>query len=101
MWVRSQDKNLLLKCSEFTFHHLKILNKDYYHIETEHFPNGTCTTLGRYSTKEKALKVLDMIEKHLNSQTKIIEKSRNDYYISDLELNVFQMPLDEDLEDET
>ena len=104
MWVRSQNKNLLLKCSEFTFSHHKILNKDYYHIETEHFPNGTCTTLGCYSTKEKALKVLDMIQKHISRNKEMyrrkefdeFDNSTNEHVIVSGD-DVFQMPQDDEV----
>ena len=54
--------------------------------------------IARYSTEEKAMKVLDMIEKHLNSQAKIIEQSRNDYIVSDIKTTIFQMPQDEEVE---
>lgn len=47
--------------------------------------------------EEKALKALDKIEQHLNTQSKIVEKSMSEYIISDINLIVFQMPQDEEV----
>lgn len=56
MWIRSQDKEMLLNCEGFD-----ILDED-----TIWVIYGCNTTLATYSTEEKALKVLDMIEKYIN-----------------------------------
>ena len=82
MWIRSQDKEMLLNCEGFD-----ILDED-----TIWFIYGCNTTLATYSTEEKALKVLDMIEKHIE----------NMYIgIGNYMGKPFQMPQEEDLEDET
>lgn len=116
IWIRSQDKTMLLKCDEFTLSYQNILKKEYYFIETQNLPNGTSTELGSYSTKEKALKVLDMIERKLNNELndnfamcvtqieydKMLNAGtlqENQLYIIKDELtkksnNVFQMPQD-------
>lgn len=90
MWIRSQDKEMLLNCEGFD-----ILDED-----TVWIIYGCNTALATYSTEEKALKVLDMIEKHLNSQGKIVKKSMGNYFISDVKLNVFQMPQDEEMNED-
>lgn len=59
--------------------------------------NNSTVFIAKYSSLDKALKVLDMIEEHLN--TKIIEidfngKITNQIYKADY---VFQMPADEDV----
>lgn len=96
MWIRSQDKEMLLNCEGFD-----ILDED-----TIWIIYGCDTTLATYSTKEKALKVLDMIEKYINSGGTlfVIDQQKASFgYTATYEkkLGVFQMPLDGDLEDET
>lgn len=74
IWIRSQDKCKMGKCAEF------YIDDSYdgdYDIEGYSI-DDTPIILGTYSTKEKAIKVLDMIQKH-------IETHSND---------VFQMPRD-------
>ena len=81
MWVRSQDKEVLIDVN-----HINIFDI-----------MGECQIrcnpgvyLGTYSTKEKALKVLDRIHKYLN------------YYIDEKENGaihrVFKMPQDSEVE---
>ena len=74
IWIRSQDKCKIGKCAEF------YIDDSYdgdYDIEWYSI-DDTPIILGTYSTEEKAIKVLDMIQEH-------IETHRN---------NVFQMPRD-------
>lgn len=74
IWIRSQDKCKMGKCAEF------YIDDSYdgdYDIEGYSI-DDTPIILGTYSTEEKAIKVLDMIQKH-------IETHSND---------VFQMPRD-------
>lgn len=54
LWIRSQDKELLINCHaiEISFENDKCICSNGY-------------VLGEYSTKEKALKVLDMIEEKI------------------------------------
>lgn len=79
MWIRSQNKRVLVK-------------SDCFSLETEYdvFSDGSITeifanrkSVGTYSTIEKALLVLDMIEK-------VSMYSGN---------TLFQMPQDEDVEE--
>ena len=86
MWIRSQDKRTLTKVK-----HLSIcyLNGCYSIFTDNHLaPNERCN-LGSYTTLEKALKVLDMIEKHLEKM-----------YIgtSNYMGKPFQMPQDDEVE---
>ena len=69
MWVRSQDKTVLIKCNNFSVECYtdSKTNIKSFAIETIESHNGTYTTLGTYSTEEKALKVLDMIQKHITN----------------------------------
>lgn len=88
MWIRSQNKTRLLKVN-----YVRVNDNC-----VEAIPGDMLYILiGRYSTEEKALKVLDMIEKHLNTQSKIVEKSMSEYIISDMNSIIFQMPQDEEV----
>lgn len=76
MWIRSQEKDRLIKCEHFGFYQE---SKNCNVI----WGNESCLWLGVYSTKEKALKVLDMIQNHIESEN--WDK-------------VFQMPQDSEVE---
>lgn len=69
MWIRSQDRKKLTEIHDATIYHDKQIW-------------AGCSFIGEYSTEEKALKVLDEIQK------------RTEY----LYPKVFQMPQDEDVE---
>lgn len=101
MLVRSQDKLILKNTDKFYINQNK---KDQYIIVDNEF------LYGKYSTEEKAIKVLDMVEKHANGlEKKYIVKDRDDpngYEVLDNmyipaqngKINiVFQMPQDEDV----
>lgn len=75
MWIRSQDKELLINVDGLKIENNRIC------IETSNW----YVVLGKYSTKEKALTVLDKIVEEIN--------------YGDLQ-NVFQMPQDDEVEDE-
>lgn len=65
MWIRSQNKKVLVVSDYVEIVQLARSDNlycDECQIVTK--KNGKYITLGSYSTKEKALKVLDMIEKH-------------------------------------
>lgn len=71
MWIRSQNLKALVNVQNIEMDG-----------ECEIWGFGHATLLGKYSTKEKALKVLDDMERHLKGPYGI----------------VFEMPLDEDVE---
>jgi hypothetical protein len=82
MWIRSQNEELLIKA---TCVYLSSEN----HI-CAYAPNtgGDNWYIGKYSTKEKALKVLDMIQKRINRA-----------FMYDYQPGlVFQMPQDDEVE---
>ena len=77
MWVRSQDKTRLIDVKEFTIRKIeatineimpisqkKELDK---HVNEFVIKGNTITHLGYYSTEEKALKVLDRLERHIQA----------------------------------
>lgn len=75
MWIRSQDLYTLIKCERLSIR--QSVSRSHCVIGNE------CVVLGEYSSKEKALLVLDMIEK-------VAMYSGNTLY---------QMPTDEDVEE--
>lgn len=60
MWIRSQDKETLIKCETFSV--FQYVGEEEYRI-TNDVVQGY--PLAKYSTKEKAMKVMDMFEKHI------------------------------------
>lgn len=88
IWVRSQDKEMLVEASNFRiFEGLDKGKVSYYTVDIDSdLPQHPFTfELGRYSTKEKALKVLDKISRSLVKGWEIYEP-------------VFQMPQDDEVE---
>lgn len=84
MWIRSQDRNILI-------------NESYFRIYKERKEYSICSrveALGTYSTEEKALKVIDMIEDTILK----CEAMRTGYAEYDFGAFVFDMPADKDVE---
>lgn len=81
MWIRNQNGTILMDCDSFAV-------KDHsgkYEVITLSGKSGISISLGTYSTKEKALKVLDQIQYNM-------EPFEHEPTM------VFQMPADEDVE---
>lgn len=70
MWIRSQDRKKLTEIHDVTIYHDKQIW-------------AGCSFIGEYSTEEKAVLVLDMIQENLEYP----------YY------NVFQMPADTEVDE--
>lgn len=96
MWIRSQSKEDLIKCNNLTY------------AERYIYPNknrcciyGNGVFLGIYSTKEKALKVLDMIHERIcgieGMRLKAIMLNGDNRHIFITEGYVFQMPQDSEV----
>ena len=82
--VRSQNKELLVEASNFRIcEGLSEGKVAYYTIDNEH--DSFTFELGKYSTKEKALKVLDKIQIAITIQ------------LCDINRVVFQMPQDDEV----
>lgn len=86
MWIRSQDKTGLIKSDCI------IVNKNEIRARTQ--ADGSLITIGEYSSQEKALKVLDMIQKGIEYNNSHQNARIGRPYI---EYNVFQMPLDSEI----
>lgn len=98
MWIRSQDKERLIKPDYIRVNETDILATTY--------SDGFYVTIGTYSSEAKALKVLDMIQTTLMG--KRTEKRHdvsgtfiytNNYFDSHENI-VFQMPLDSEVEED-
>ena len=59
MWVRTQDKMSLIEVQGFQICYIKNEDEEYWEIYT------IGTSLGKYNSKERALEVLDEIQKLL------------------------------------
>lgn len=88
MWVREQNKRALVKCESFIIVHSN--NGDYVVKACVKKESNSLfdINLGRYSTLEKAIKVLNEIQKRIN-------ESGVEYYKSTK--TVFQMPKDDEV----
>ena len=88
MWIRTQDKEMIMNCNAVGIG---------LEEQTTIWSGGY--VLGTYSTKEKALKVLDMIEDQLNINEEFAAQGeRNAWGSIRLTKFVYQMPLDRDVE---
>lgn len=86
MWIRSQNNYILANVNSFRICKGDIDGCIYYSIHG-HYDRYE-QELGEYSTKEKALKVLDEINSLLDA---------TEFDVSNLPI-VFEMPLDEEVE---
>lgn len=84
MWVRSQDKNLLIICNEFRIVKGECLLKGKFIIKYE------TNFLGVYSSEQKALKVLNNISQCISN---CIDEETLTFY----NYGVFQMPQDDEV----
>lgn len=96
LWIRSQNKEKLINVNKIDIGYICDIKQ--YDI------SGDNNLLGTYSTKEKALKVLDMIQTRICSIKKlelignILNVSSPSEIAFDEEYKfVFQMPLDEEI----
>ena len=93
IWIRSQDK-----CSLINVNKIQI---EYSHDMYKNAIWGNDVLLGKYSTRQKALKVIDMIENFIISLDKYVIENDNYSGMPSLEkvaTNVFQMPNEDGVE---
>lgn len=83
MWIRSQDRKILINASDLRIHEER---KGFY-------IRSRIDVLGTYSTEEKALKVIDMIEDTILK----CEAMRTGYAEYDFGAFVFDMPQDSEV----
>ena len=87
MWIRSQDRKILTKIDDLA-------------IDGTNQIWGDCCLLGKYSSKEKALKVLDEIQHSIMTEHQYHTDEANctmRFFTKEYK-EIYQMPLDEDVE---
>lgn len=88
MWIRSQDRKTLVNASDFR-------------IYEEHKGFSICAridVLGYYSTEEKAMKVMDMIQNAITGTRFEFTDIVRDCDLAGIEIhNVFNMPKDDEV----
>ena len=93
MWIRSQDKKTLVNADRICMKHsfsYEIYQQD---------ENGTIT-LGKYSTEEKAMKVMDMIQNAITGTRFEFTDIVRDCDLAGIEIhNVFNMPQDSEVKE--
>jgi hypothetical protein len=82
MWIRSQDKEILIKAIC-----IYLCGENHENCIRASCANGNKWYIGKYSTREKALKVLDEIQNYYRRLPQLIY----DYQLG----GVFQMPGDD------
>lgn len=86
MWIRSQDKMALVEIHDLD-------------IDGANQIWEGCSLIGKYSSEEKALKVLDEIQKViLDKQYYAIDNVTRKSYILNKGVHVFEMPQDDEVE---
>ena len=93
MWIRSQNKEVLINANG-----VRIVYEDTYCIVCDYY-DGELYYLGEYSTKEKALKVMDMIQNAITGTRFEFTDIVRDCDLAGIEIhNVFNMPQDSEVE---
>lgn len=86
MWIRSQDRKILTKIDDLA-------------IDGTNQIWGDCCLLGKYSSKEKALKILDEIQTCIMTEHRFCTEDVNcigKYFTKEWK-EIYQMPQDEDV----
>lgn len=98
MWIRSQDRDCLINVNDVCFYKLTYKERKTYQFRCYGFGDDYYI-LGNYSSKEKAMKVLDMIQdfeiRHQANLLLAIYSEANDNAEENM---VFQMPQDSEVE---
>lgn len=105
MWIRSQDKFQITN-GQITYK-VRGYNttcwKIYLVNENNSNEEKTMKEVAKYSSREKALKVLDLLEKHINigGRMFVTDQTKTDFGMSavyERRLGVFQFPQEEEIE---
>ena len=94
MWLMSQNKDVLVNVNDICFHEVnKIYQFRCYGYGDDYY------ILGRYSTKEKAMKVMDMIKNAITGTRFEFTDIVRDCDLAGIEIhNVLNMPQDSEVE---
>ena len=91
MWIRSQNKKILVDTNKIYIECDSIYNHKTYFIK------GDCI-LGQYSTEEKVMRVMDMIQNAITGTRFEFTDIVRDCDLAGIEIhNVFQIPKDEEV----
>ena len=94
MWLMSQNRDVLVNVNDICFHKLNIHSEIIYQFRGDNY-----YILGEYSTKEKAMKVMDMIKNAITGTRFEFTDIVRDCDLAGIEIhNVFNMPKDEEVE---
>ena len=83
MWIKTQDQTTLVNCDDFTI--IKRKKKSGYLVLAGRAESNTGYNAGLYSSVEKALKVINMIEEYIFKRDRGTPRK------------AFQFPLDEEV----
>lgn len=92
IWIKAQNGKSLVLCRDLR------ATKDNGVVANliVHSDYKTFECLGSYSTEEKALKVLDMIQSHISEEPKGVIQTNEDEWLK-YNQNAFQMPQDDEV----
>ena len=97
MWLMSQNRDVLVNVNDICFHKLNIHSEIIYQFRCYGYGDDYYI-LGEYSTKEKALKVMDMIQNAITGTRFEFTDIVRDCDLAGIEIhNVFNMPKDEEV----
>lgn len=96
MWIRSQSGNSLTDCNFFTVERFF----EQYGVVTFNNRSGVSVVLGIYSSEEKAVKVLDEIQRKIEypGSTLVSPTALKNYYRLIPAGQFYQMPADNEVE---
>ena len=95
MWLRSQNRDVLVNVNDICFYEVNIDSKIIYQFRCYGYGDDYYI-LGEYSTKEKAMKVMDMIKNAITGTRFEFTDIVRDCDLAGIEIhNVFKMPKDE------
>ena len=98
MFIRSQNRDVLVNVNDICFNKLNIHSEIIYQFRCYGYGDDYYI-LGEYSTEEKAMKVLDMIQNAITGTKFEFTDIVRDCDLAGIEIhNVFNMPQDEDVE---
>lgn len=93
MWIRNQDRTILMDCDSFAAED----HSGKYEVITLNCRTSISISLGIYSTKEKALRVLDEIQAIVESkQFCVVDNVDLGNYVLHNGVQVYQMPQDKE-----
>lgn len=98
MWIKSQNRDVLVNVNDICFYEVNIDSKIIYQFRCYGYGDDYYI-LGEYSTKEKAMKVMDMIQNAITGTRFEFTDIVRDCDLAGIEIhNVFNMPKDEEVE---